>query len=43
VQDDANVPLPDSVHWVALKTPGPLLVKLTVPDGAVAGPAAEAG
>jgi hypothetical protein len=35
---DATVPLPDRVHCVALKTPGPLLVKLTVPEGAVALP-----
>ena len=31
-------PLPDRVHWVALKTPWPLLVKLTVPVGAAAVP-----
>lgn len=35
---DAEVPLADSVHCVALKVPLPLLVKLTVPDGAVAVP-----
>src|SRR5580692_8076996 len=36
---DADVPAPDSVHCAALNTPRPLLVKLTVPDGAVALPA----
>jgi hypothetical protein len=36
---DADVPLlPESVHCVALKTPRPLLEKLTVPAGAVAVP-----
>jgi hypothetical protein len=35
---DADVPFPDRVHCVALKTPGPLLEKLTVPAGAVALP-----
>ncbi len=42
MHDDATAPLPDRVHCVALNTPGPalgpLLVKLTVPDGAVALP-----
>jgi hypothetical protein len=32
------VPLPDKVHCLALKTPWPLLEKLTVPAGAVALP-----
>jgi hypothetical protein len=32
------VPLPDRLHRVALKTPWPLLVKLTVPVGVVAVP-----
>ena len=32
------MPLPDRVHWVVLKTPCPLLVKLTVPVGVVADP-----
>jgi len=41
VHDDANAPLRDRVHCVALKTPTPLLVKLTVPDGAVALPMEE--
>ena len=35
---DAVVPLPDRVHVVALKTPAPLLLKLTVPVGLVAVP-----
>ena len=35
---DADVPLPDRVHCVALKSPRPLLEKLTVPAGAVALP-----
>jgi hypothetical protein len=35
---DADVPVPDRVHCVALKTPRPLLEKLTFPVGAVALP-----
>ena len=35
---DADVPVPDRVQCVALKTPRPLLEKLTVPVGAVALP-----
>jgi hypothetical protein len=35
---DADVPLPDTVQCAALKTPRPLLEKLTVPVGAVALP-----
>lgn len=36
---DADVPVPDRVQCVALKTPRPLLEKLTVPVGVVALPA----
>lgn len=35
---DADVPLGDSVHCAALNRPTPLLLKLTVPAGAVAVP-----
>jgi hypothetical protein len=35
---DADVPVPDRVQCVALKTPRPLLEKLTVPVGVVALP-----
>lgn len=35
---DAAVPLPDRAQVVALKEPGPLLLKLTVPVGVVAVP-----
>ena len=35
---DADVPVPDRVHCLALKTPRPLLEKLTFPVGAVAPP-----
>jgi hypothetical protein len=35
---DADVPVPDRVQCVALKTPRPLLEKLTFPVGAVALP-----
>ena len=34
----ADAPDPDSMHWLALKLPAPLEVKLTVPVGVLAVP-----